>query len=202
MNPLGFGSNPLDPKMAEEQVSVPVLSLEGPCGEKHRTTVGHQKRTNWNTPKAFVNFELGKTLVVERSTKAKVHGWYLIANNMPLATSVLGFVGTWTTISNRRDEANKLGLAVSQHSQYAMRLLPENRMVSRLFWQKWFTFYYRLIHHWRHVSISKKNKDIVFPAEFVQKNALVQGAEKTYSICPSSSLRSDVRGMQWMPWRG
>ena len=81
---------------------------------------------------------------------------------MPLATSILGFVGTWTTISNRRDEANKFGLAVSQHSQYAMRLLPENRMVSRLFWQKWFTFYHRLIHHWRHVSISTKTRTSFF----------------------------------------
>ena len=71
MNPLGFGSNPLDPKMAEEQVSVPVLSLEGPCSEKHRTTVGHQKRTNRNTPKAFVNFELGKTLVRSRKIQQK-----------------------------------------------------------------------------------------------------------------------------------
>ena len=107
---------------------------------------------------------------------------------MPLATSILGFVGTWTTISNRRDEANKLGLAVSQHSQYAMRLLPENWMVSRLFWQKWFTLYYRLIHHWRHVSISKKTRTSFFLQNSFKKTPL------------SKELRRRTRSVPVLRW--
>lgn len=176
------------PIFSEEQVSVPVLSLvDDTCGEKGGPPKRSPKKDQlFHTPKA--GSEFWNTCSRKIQQKQKVQGWYLIANNMPLATSILGFVGTGTTISNRRDEANNLGLAVSQYSQYAMWLLPENRMVPRLFWQKWFTFYYRLIHHWRHVSVSKKQGH-----RFSCKNSFKQ------TPC-SKELRRRTRSVPVLRW--